>query len=1000
VLRTGFFSLFFKELNRMSAGEVQLAALGMQDAYLTGTPQLTYFKGVYRRHTPFAVQSFNIPFQDQRITWGSQAICRIPFKGDMIQSTTLAVTLPQLFPGSINFQWNQPVKSMATQPYLIINPSGTTASVLSSAAGFQQFFVVPSPPWLGAALSPYVSYSTSSSSFLLASSVTSVAIYTKDIYTVGVFWGLDPNGFTSTGTLNGIAATYWSFNNGGLTNFTVLQSGWVPYNSGATNISNSLLFVPPTSAMGIGAPVIFPAQGSLAQFTSPTYIQFQNFSNVIGVSSLISYTKSGGNLQFAYTGAYSVMITPSGLGAPTRIGIGHTSQDARPVSGYTYDYVYTYNVQFTGQNARAVLFFNVTDITQYYFIDFEGATAGSNFTADAEVLVEPVYDLWTVTSNASIINNTMPLSNLAWNGANQQITPNTISNTFSFTTSGLYNIYGSLSVNSANTISSVSLVEQQFTGLDRFGQANVVSQWNSPQASSPSVNFALPVQVTNPTKNNYSIVFSTNDTNAIGNTIAPSSFTVEYFGVVNNPTTPQQGNFSQNGLLVRASNTACTNYPLSTSNINLFSTSNVFGNSYHIAVTNGGNLSFSNVSQYRLCAYVETSNAYMANVTVWSAQNDATLATSLLPGNSAQAALVSSRTVPVGLSSGYTVDMMIPALISNTYQIRVGFSSATPGQQYTNVTANTYFTIVGTTLPGSAPVYSYVDSVGTYMIRNAELRMGGQSIQTLTGEMIEIYNDLFVSQENQPGLTLLTGKKDISTIYNPRTYYINLPFFFYGSAELSLPICALGLQDLEVWVTFNEYQSLLAPGTVNPTPSSVITSIVVDYAYLSGPEIEWFQKHRQDYIIQQNQYDTFRLGASLTFQMDFRGPVRELYFVIQDASDPPYVYETDTGLGVAITFNGEDYVDSSTMDYNFTRFIGPIEKYARQPDRILHVIPLCRHPLNPRPTGSVNMDRIYQKNIQFTLPNLTSLATKTLRLNAVIYNILRVENGLAGIMYQ
>ena len=227
-----------------------------------------------------------------------------------------------------------------------------------------------------------------------------------------------------------------------------------------------------------------------------------------------------------------------------------------------------------------------------------------------------------------------------------------------------------------------------------------------------------------------------------------------------------------------------------------------------------------------------------------------------------------------------------------------------------------------------------------------------------------------------------------------------MPFFFYGSAELSLPICALGLQDLEVWVTFNEYQSLLATGTVNPTPSSVITSIVVDYAYLSGPEIEWFQKNRQDYIIRQNQYNSFRLGASLTFQMDFRGPVRELYFVIQDASDPPYVYETDTGLGVAITFNGEDYVDSSTMDYNFTRFIGPIEKYARQPDRILHVIPLCRHPLNPRPTGSVNMDRIYQKNIQFTLPNLTSLATKALRLNAVVYNILRVENGLAGIMYQ
>ena len=88
------------------------------------------------------------------------------------------------------------------------------------------------------------------------------------------------------------------------------------------------------------------------------------------------------------------------------------------------------------------------------------------------------------------------------------------------------------------------------------------------------------------------------------------------------------------------------------------------------------------------------------------------------------------------------------------------------------------------------------------------------------------------------------------------------------------------------------------------------------------------------------------------------------------------------------------------MDYNFTRFIGPIEKYAREPDRIIHVIPFCRQPLNPRPTGSINMDRIYQKNIQFTLPTLASLSSKTIRIIAVSYNILRVENGLCGLMYQ
>ena len=1006
-MRTGFFLLFFKELNRMSAGEVQLAALGMQDAYLTGSPQLTYFKGVYRRHTPFSVQSFNIPFQNQKITWGSQAICRIPFKGDMIQSATLAVTLPQIFPFSEQYKWNKPVAGMINQPYLFINGSSTKTL---SDAGVQTFFVIPEPPWLGD-LDTYLSFSTSAATFNFKPNVGTVALYSSDVLAIGLFFGLDPNGFSSLGSINGIQATFWSFPGGGPTNFSVLQSTWQPYSASATlNSSNSILFVPPSSVLSVGSDVAIPNTGPLAQFNKPTYINFKNFSNVIGISELIKPPTSGGNLQFNYPGVYSVLLTPSGLGMPTRIGIAKTPNDTRPVDGYYYDYVYTYNVQFTGQNPRAVLPIYVTDVTQYYFVDFEGADFQCSFTADSEVIVEDIQEFWNIpfinnqiSSNAAIVNNTLPFSNLTRNSILQQLTYS--GNAFTFGQAGIYNIYGSLSVNSSNTISSVALVEQNLTG-----PATVISQWNSPQASSPSVNFTLPVQVTSPTNNNYSIIVSTNDSNPLGNAISPTSFTLEYFGTPTSTVATQQNDFNQNGLLARANPAACTNYNLSTSNINFSSSTTNFGKSSHISVTSGGNLSFSNVSQYRIGAYIETSNAYVSNVSVWTAQNDATLATSLLPGNSAQAALVSSRDLPIGMAGGYSVDMIIPipgplpspftVAGSNVYQVRVGFSNAATGQQYTNVTANTYFTIVGITGSGGVQVYSYIDSVGTYLIKNAELRMGGQTIQTLTGEMIEIYNDLFVSQENQPGLTLLTGKKDSSKVYNPRTYYINLPFFFYSSAELSLPICALGLHDLEIWITFNNYQVLLSPGANNPTPYTVITSMVIDYAYLSEPEVEWFQGHRQDYIIRQNQYDTFDLGGSLTFQLDFTGPVRELYFVIQDDSDAPYVYETDTGLGVALTFNGEDYIDSSTMDYNFTRFIGPIEKYAREPDRIIHVIPFCRQPLNPRPTGSINMDRIYQKNIQFTLPTLASLSSKTIRIIAVSYNILRVENGLCGLMYQ
>ncbi len=40
----------------MGGGLLQLIAYGAQDVYLTGNPQITFFKVVYRRHTNFSME--------------------------------------------------------------------------------------------------------------------------------------------------------------------------------------------------------------------------------------------------------------------------------------------------------------------------------------------------------------------------------------------------------------------------------------------------------------------------------------------------------------------------------------------------------------------------------------------------------------------------------------------------------------------------------------------------------------------------------------------------------------------------------------------------------------------------------------------------------------------------------------------------------------------------------------------------------------------------------
>ena len=49
----------------MGGGLLQLVAYGAQDVYLTGNPQITFFKVVYRRHTNFSIETIEqlpIPF--------------------------------------------------------------------------------------------------------------------------------------------------------------------------------------------------------------------------------------------------------------------------------------------------------------------------------------------------------------------------------------------------------------------------------------------------------------------------------------------------------------------------------------------------------------------------------------------------------------------------------------------------------------------------------------------------------------------------------------------------------------------------------------------------------------------------------------------------------------------------------------------------------------------------------------------------------------------------
>jgi hypothetical protein len=76
----------------MGGGLLQLVAYGAQDVYLTGNPQITFFKVVYRRHTNFAIEAIQQSFNGNN-NFGSRVSIQITRNGDLIHRTYFYATI-------------------------------------------------------------------------------------------------------------------------------------------------------------------------------------------------------------------------------------------------------------------------------------------------------------------------------------------------------------------------------------------------------------------------------------------------------------------------------------------------------------------------------------------------------------------------------------------------------------------------------------------------------------------------------------------------------------------------------------------------------------------------------------------------------------------------------------------------------------------------------------------------------------------------------------------
>ena len=326
---------------------------------------------------------------------------------------------------------------------------------------------------------------------------------------------------------------------------------------------------------------------------------------------------------------------------------------------------------------------------------------------------------------------------------------------------------------------------------------------------------------------------------------------------------------------------------------------------------------------------------------------------------------------------------------------------------------NIYFRVE---LSNLAPSVGYTNSIGNALIEYADLIIGGQVIQRINGEYMEIFNQMFINNSQQSGVDVTVGstptRDGLIGSPLPRTFFLNLPFYFRRDDPLSIPLCALERQEVEVEIKLRPLSELVvqSSGTPPPQNASILkVTMPVEYVFLGDDEINYYKNKRIEHTITQLQRYSEVVEPNVnTIQMrlPFINPVKELYIVVQNKSNVApdqndwFNYSNDGQHqieNVKLDFNNETYLDPEVADSLFMNYLQPMNRHTRVPNIHIYNYSFALDPENYRPTGQVNMSRIQNKLLTLNLTPCTD--ERDVRVYAKSYNILRIENGLAGVLF-
>jgi len=349
-----------------------------------------------------------------------------------------------------------------------------------------------------------------------------------------------------------------------------------------------------------------------------------------------------------------------------------------------------------------------------------------------------------------------------------------------------------------------------------------------------------------------------------------------------------------------------------------------------------------------------------------------------------------AQLVAVGAQDAHLVGSPEISFFRSTYKRHTNFSQTVERQVIQGNVSNNGMSTVRFERKGDLLNYVYfVPNNGfktqavsdwTTMISKVELLIGGQVID----EQDSIYTTLIA-----PTLSATTTSKSVAGgLYGGTVNesFYPLRFAFCENWQTALPLIALQYHDVEVRITWGSAAA----------DSSMKWDIYANYAFLDTNERDYFASTPQNMIITQVQKAT--ASRAKIQELNFNHPIK--YLAAANASGVNILKDDGTyDNKVKLQINGTDVADYKFANPNFntvplyyhTTHAG--SAVASPTVEKLFVYPFCLETGKIQPTGTLNFSRLDTARI------VNDRMDSNDDIYAVNYNVLRIENGMGGLLY-